>query len=269
MRKEIRLPVLVSLLLAGCAAGERHVATYERAWPASAVQTVELTDVDSNLQVQAAPGNQVTLVARVTAWGVGPDKGRANDGFFETKVLGDGTLRVGREHRKVRAHFPFMSRNKLHIDYELRVPAETKLDLRIVNGRMSAHGISGEASLVTVNGPIDIETAGDKQVYARTVNGPVRVVFLRDFAGARLKSINGGVKAILPHGASFSCSLSQVNGDFEASSAFPLRIHSHPGSRRVSGAVNGGRHELRISTMNGDVEVQLANPVSSSGVRRP
>ena len=260
MRKEIRVPVVVSLLLAGCAAGERHVATYERAWPAASVTAIELTDVDSNLAVQAVPGNKVTLVARVTAWGRGPDTQRPNDGFFETNVLGDGTLRVGREHRKVRAHFPFMTRNKLHIDYELRVPAETRLDLRLVNGRMSARGISGEASLVMVNGPIDIEAAGGKQVYARTVNGPVRAVFLRDFTGARLKSINGGVKAVLPHGASFSCSLSQVNGDFEASSAFPLRIHSHPGSRRVSGEVNGGRHELRISTMNGDVEVQLAKP---------
>jgi hypothetical protein len=66
--------------------------------------------------------------------------------------------------------------------------------------------------------------------------------------------VNGGVEALLPGSASFTCDLSQVNGDFEAS--FPLSIHSHPGSRRVSGQVNGGQFELQITTVNGDVEVQ-------------
>jgi len=37
--------------------------------------------------------------------------------------------------------------------------------------------------------------------------------------------------------------------------AFPLSIHSHPGSRRVSGEVNGGRYSLRITTVNGDIKI--------------
>ncbi|HEY6842863.1 MAG TPA: hypothetical protein VI391_01755, partial [Thermoanaerobaculia bacterium] len=43
---------------------------------------------------------------------------------------------------------------------------------------------------------------------------------------------------------------------FEA--AFPLDIHSHAGSRRVSGEVNGGRYPLKISTVNGDITVDNA-----------
>ena len=58
-----------------------------------------------------------------------------------------------------------------------------------------------------------------------------------------MKTVNGGVTAALPPSASFTGDFSQVNGDFEA--AFPLNIHSHPGSRRVSGEVNGGRYELQ------------------------
>jgi len=49
-----------------------------------------------------------------------------------------------------------------------------------------------------------------------------------------------------------------MNGDFEA--AFPLNIHSHPGSRRVSGEVNGGRHDLRIVTVNGDINIESTPP---------
>jgi DUF4097 and DUF4098 domain-containing protein YvlB len=104
-----------------------------------------------------------------------------------------------------------------------------------------------------VNGAIDIETAGLNELRATTVNGAVKATFTRDFQGARFKTVNGGVEAFFPQNASFAVDLSQVNGDFEAS--FPLSIHSNPGSRRVSGEVNGGRHDLKIVTVNGDVEL--------------
>jgi DUF4097 and DUF4098 domain-containing protein YvlB len=109
-----------------------------------------------------------------------------------------------------------------------------------------------------VNGEINLENAGSSEVDAHTVNGRVTATFVRDFQGAKLKTVNGRVVAVLPSTASFACDLSQVNGDFEAS--FPLSIHSHPGSRRVSGDVNGGRYELRISTVNGDIRLENGIP---------
>ncbi|HKO02396.1 MAG TPA: hypothetical protein VJ032_11915 [Thermoanaerobaculia bacterium] len=73
--------------------------------------------------------------------------------------------------------------------------------------------------------------------------------------------MNGRVLAVLPPTASFLGDFSQVNGDFEA--AFPLNIHSHPGSRRVSGDVNGGKYALRISTVNGDIKVDNGAPTAA------
>jgi DUF4097 and DUF4098 domain-containing protein YvlB len=117
-----------------------------------------------------------------------------------------------------------------------------------------SRGVDGAMEATTVNGPIEVETGGMNELRARTVNGSVHAKFLHDFRGARLKTVNGGIEALMPPSASFTCDLSQVNGDFEAS--FPLSIHSNPGSRRVSGQVNGGQFELQITTVNGDVEVQ-------------
>ena len=65
--------------------------------------------------------------------------------------------------------------------------------------------------------------------------------------------MNALLGAVHGHDASFAVSLSQVKPPFEA--AFPLSIHSSPGSRRVSGEVNGGRFDLKIVTVNGDVEL--------------
>ena len=108
----------------------------------------------------------------------------------------------------------------------------------------------GVSQLVSV----DLETAGTQEVSAHTVNGRVRAKFLQSFQGANLKTVNGSVDAVLPPTASFACDVAQVNGDFEAS--FPLSIHSHPGSRRVSGEVNGGKYDLRIVTVNGDIHLE-------------
>src|SRR5216684_6718417 len=112
---------------------------------------------------------------------------------------------------------------------------------------------------VTVNGRVNIDTPGSNEVEAHTVNGRIEARFAKSFQGATLKTVNGGVTASLPLSASFTGDFSQVNGDIEA--AFPLNIHSHPGSRRVSGEVNGGRYELRITTVNGDIKIDTAKSV--------
>jgi DUF4097 and DUF4098 domain-containing protein YvlB len=138
---------------------------------------------------------------------------------------------------------------------------------------VTSHGIDGETQVMTVNGPIEIESAGTSELEAHTVNGAVSAKFLKTFQGASLKTVNGRVDATLPRSASFACDLSQVNGDFEAT--FPLNIHSHPGNRRVSGEVNGGKYELRIVTVNGDIRLDNgggpipAPPAPSAGPATP
>jgi len=184
-----------------------------------------------------------------------PRNDQENLGYFTTELNGD-TLVIGRRNEH---HFRFFSfGNETRVDYELRVPASVALDLRTVNGRIATHGVDGEMKAVTVNGRVNIDTPGSSEVEAHTVNGRIEARFAKSFQGATLKTVNGGVTAVLPLTASFTGDFSQVNGDIEA--AFPLNIHSHPGSRRVSGEVNGGRYELRITTVNGDIKIDTATP---------
>lgn len=258
------LPIAASMILVatGCgrAEGRHHgesavKATITRTWPAAEIRQLEVFEVDGSVKVEAAQTNEISLVASARG-DFELNKAKENDGLFETTLDGD-TLRIGRKERRDR-HWNFNFFFDLHekrIDYVLRVPPGVSLDLKTVNGRISTRGGDGETRATTVNGTIDIENAGSNEVSATTVNGSVHAKFTKGFSGARFKTVNGGVEATLPKTASFTVDLSQVNGDFEAS--FPLSIHSNPGSRRVSGEVNGGDHELKIVTVNGDVE--LAN----------
>ncbi|HYH06759.1 MAG TPA: DUF4097 family beta strand repeat-containing protein [Thermoanaerobaculia bacterium] len=252
----------VAIVASGCGRADGHVGsrkndhtvTVARNWPAAEIQELRVFEIDGNVSIDAADTDQITLVA-VASGELELKKGVENHGLFETTIDGD-TLRIGRKERE-RKNFvdiPFLfGRRDMRINYKLTVPKTVSLALNTVNGRIATKGVDGETQAVTVNGTIDVETAGTNELRATTVNGRVRARFTESFQGARFQTVNGGVEAFLPQSASFTVNLSQVNGDFAAT--FPLSIHSNPGSRRVSGEVNGGKHELKIVTMNGDVEL--------------
>jgi hypothetical protein len=240
-----------TLCLASCEVGPRYEDHIQRQWPATGVHRLSVHEVDGSVEVEATESNEISLTAHVQARGIAPNKKAPNDGYFDADLEGD-TLTIGRKS-EVRIGLPFFRRNDVSIEYVLRVPASVSLNVHTVNGRVVSHGINGETQVMTVNGPIDIESSGTSELEAHTVNGGVTAKFSKTFQGASLKTVNGRVQATLPPSASFACDLSQVNGDFEAT--FPLNIHSHPGNRRVSGEVNGGKYELRIVTVNGDIHL--------------
>jgi hypothetical protein len=263
----VYLPAALALLTLGCAMGERRVDTITRTWPADGIRRVSVNGIDGSVDVTAGSGNEIALVAHVRTRDFEPDAKKENKGYFVTSVDGE-TLTIGRQHG-VHIHSPFFffSSHDIEIRYELRVPPTLDLDLKTVNGRVVTRGTDGEIQATTVNGSLDVEASGTREVTLRTVNGPVEARFTKDFQGAHFKTVNGGVRATLPANASFACVLSQVNGDFEA--AFPLTIHSHPGSRRVSGEVNGGHYDLNIVTVNGDIKIENAAPATPAVLSAP
>ena len=248
----------VALLVSGCGyerrASEESRATITRNWPAANIREIKVFEVEGSITVEATDSGEVSLLA--TAKGdLEIKKGVENDGLFTTSLDGD-TLSIGRKGKSRKGWnvtFFWGMDDDVRIDYVLKVPRTVSLNVSTVNGRIATRGVDGETEAVTVNGTIDIDTPGSHKLYATTVNGRVKAKFSQSFNGAQFKSVNGGVEAELPQSASFTVNLSQVNGDFEAS--FPLSINSNPGSRRVSGEVNGGQHELKIVTVNGDVEL--------------
>src|SRR5258708_11503813 len=235
-KRRIYSPIAALLLasLTGCVAGERHTTHITRTWDATAIKRIELREIDGEVRIDAAAPNTITLDATVHSWMKRADPSKDNQGFFQTSVEGD-TLVIGRQQH---IHFTFFNRDRLAIDYELKVPPQLALDLHTVNRRIVTRRVYAETDVTTVNGSIDVETPGSNELTAHTINGRIETKFGKDFRAASLKTVNGHVTATLPASASFVGDFSQVNGDFEA--AFPLNIHSHPGSRRVTGEVNGG-----------------------------
>jgi hypothetical protein len=252
-RNRIIYSLAVLVLGAGCGVmRERRTTHIEHHWAAGAIRHIEVRELDGEINIEGGSGNDISMNATVQSR-MAPKKDQPNQGYFTSEVEGD-TLIIGRRNEHHGFHISF--RNETRVDYDLRVPSSVALDLHTVNGRIETHGVDGETRAVTVNGKVKIDTPGSSEVEAHTVNGGIEARFGKSFQGATLKTVNGGVIAALPLSASFTGDFSQVNGDIEA--AFPLNIHSRRGSRRVSGEVNGGRYELRITTVNGDIKIDTA-----------
>jgi Toastrack DUF4097 len=254
----VPVALVAALMVTACerpsrAMGRRAQATITRTWPASEIRKLQIFEVNGTISIEAAPVDEVSLDATVRG-DFDRKRGAENEGLFETTLDGD-VLRIRRQdHDHGLFRIPFLfGGDHVEVNYVLRVPPTVSVDVGTVNGRIVTRGIEGETKASSVNGTIDVESVGENAVSATTVNGRLRARFLRSFQGATFKSVNGSVQATLPQTASFTINLSQVNGDFESS--FPLSIHSNPGSRRVSGEVNGGAHELKIVTVNGHVEL--------------
>lgn len=257
-RRRIIYSLTVILVASSCGSQmERRVVRIERQWPAGAVRRIEVREVDGTILVDAGPSDQIALNATVRTRGR-TQPGADNQGLFQSQIDGE-SLVIGRRHRHHTLFFPFWHGSDTRVDYALRVPANVEVDLHTVTGRITTHGVAGQTRATTVNGVVDIETPGTAEVEAKAVNGTIEARFINDFHGAALKTVNGGVNLVLPASASFAGDFSQVNGDVEA--AFPLNIRSHPGSRRVSGEVNGGRYTLRITTVNGDIRIESSGAI--------
>lgn len=248
-----RLVVVPALLLLGasCAVTERKTVTIQREWAADQIRKLDLEEVNGSVEVDAGDPGKITLEARVRYFGVTPSQ-EENQGFFETTITGD-SLRIGRRRHGGQFRLPFIGGREVTIDYTLRVPADTELDIETINGEIDVAGTSARAALESVNGAIKVVATGTSPLDAHTVNGEVSARFVKDFIGAKVRTVNGGVQVTLPAESSFTCELAQVNGGFESN--FPLSIRSSKGNRAVSGVVNGGRHPLTIKTVNGEIDL--------------
>ncbi len=148
-------------------------------------------------------------------------------------------------------------------DFKIRVPRDTKLDLRTVNdSHILVDGTSGDFRISNVNGGIEMrEVEGSGSV--STVNGPVKVTFARNPTGATsFKSVNGTLDVSFRRGLNADVRMKTMNGgmftDFPVT-ALPVAADAAGGAQRHEGVQaqsdDGGPHrQWRAGAEFRDVE---------------
>jgi hypothetical protein len=144
--------------------------------------------------------------------------------------------------------------NDVSVDFKVRVPAGVEFIGRTVNGEISAASLTGNVDSHTVNGSINISTAGYAR--AKTVNGEItaKVGNANWTDSLEFKTVNGGIDLDLPSNLSTQIDADTFNGD--VSSEFPLTIPGRTTRKHLSGTIGGGGRQLLLKTLNGSIRIR-------------
>ena len=145
--------------------------------------------------------------------------------------------------------------NDVSVEFRVRVPKGVKVAAYGVNGEVRVDGVENEVDAGSVNGSVFVESRGGP-VSANTVNGSVRASMGRfDLqSDLRFSSVNGTVTVEFSDDIDADVDLSTVNGRFLTD--FPVTISGRIDPRRLRATLGKGGPRIRLSTVNGNVELR-------------
>jgi hypothetical protein len=153
--------------------------------------------------------------------------------------------------------FSLFKRRPTQVEASLTVelPPDVMVEARAMNGDVSIHGARAGVAVHTLNGSIEIDGAAGP-IEAHNVNGgiDVRVDSLGPNDAVALETVNGGVSVSLPPSALGEVELATVNGSVQTD--FPLTATGQVSSRRIRGRIGNSSREIRLKTVNGEIELR-------------
>jgi hypothetical protein len=224
----------------------------------AAGSAIEIKGVNGGIDAEAASGSEVEVTATKRARRSNPDE-------VEIKVIehpGGVTIcavypsRDGQANEcKAGSGGRMNTRdNDVNVEFVVRLPAGVRFVGRTVNGGIHARDLSADAEAYTVNGGLEIESAG--VVRGQTVNGGIHASLGRaDWQGElSLKTVNGGIRLTMPTGLNTEIKAQTVNGDITTD--FPLTVQGRFSKRRIMGTIGSGGRQLELETVNGGIELR-------------
>ena len=145
-------------------------------------------------------------------------------------------------------------RNDVQVDFTVQVPDGVQFYGHTVNGDLRADGIRADVKASTVNGDVDVSTAGFAE--ASTVNGSItcRLGSSELSDDVEFETVNGSITIQMPQGLDADLRASTVNGSID--SDFDVVVVGKFSPRSLRGRIGDGGPELRLSTVNGSIRLE-------------
>lgn len=225
-------------------------------------QWIRVRNVSGDLRVRSSSSDKVEITATKT-WRRGDPK----DVRIEMKRSADGSILVCAfwtenatcSETGYESHNEGWRRgnrnNDVAVDFDIRVPRGVKVGVFGVNGGVSVDGVTSEVRAVTVNGSVDAVSTGGP-VQANTVNGSVHATMGRLEGNEDLdyRTVNGSIVAEFTGDVDADIELSTVNGRFQTD--WPVTVTGRIDPRRLRATLGKGGRRIRMSTVNGNVELR-------------
>jgi hypothetical protein len=283
MNIPFRRAALLSALAALCAAAPAAALEESRTWrevktftAGGGPRILEVDGVRGSITATGARGDEVEIVIHETVTGHSKEEiaetrrkvtlDRTQEGN-RVKLYVNGPFRCG-PHNVCGDRDPERVVDRVTYSFELRVPAGTRIDLRTVFGDVRVDGADGPFAVSSVMGKVEMSAvrgAGS----ARSVNGPVRVVFAENPDGAcNFETVNGKVDVAFRPGLAADLSFKTLNGEVYTDFPYAMRSLATPAGERRDGRfvlrrsgtqgirIGAGGPELAFATVNGDILIR-------------
>jgi len=230
--------LLLSLVLAAPAAaqrdrdddrsrGPRESETIDRTLPMPAGGTLRLKTFSGRVKITGGSGNQLVVHAVRRA-----SRERLQDIRLEITQNGS-TIEIDANHRVVEHR----NDNVVETDFDIQVPARTRLDLKTFSAPITVVGVTGSQNIDGFSSEIIIES--NEWVDGSTID---------------VNTFSGDVRLRLPGNAKGNIDFNSFSGRFE--SDLPVTLNSSS-RRNFRGTLNGGGSgDFRLKTFSGDVSIR-------------
>jgi DUF4097 and DUF4098 domain-containing protein YvlB len=207
--------------------GPRDTETVDRTLPMPAGGTLRLKTFSGRVKITGGSGDQLVVhaVRRAT-------RDRLDDIKLEITQSGS-TIEVDANHRLVERR----NDNVVETDFEITVPARTRLDVKTFSAPVTVIGVNGSQNIDGFSSDVIIEST--------------------DFADGNdidINTFSGNVRLRLPGNAKGNIDFNSFSGRFESDLPVTLNTSSR---RNFRGTLNGGGNgDFRLKTFSGDVSIR-------------
>lgn len=220
---------------------------------------LRVRNVNGQMRVEAASGSQIEVVG-TKRW----RRGNPEDVRIEMKRVGprDGDVLICAlwfesstcDEKGYRSNSRGRNNdNDVSVDFVVRLPRGTRVDVSTVNGSVRIDGATSEVSARTVNGGIDAVSTGGP-VTGSTVNGDVNVrMGATGSEDLRYSTVNGSITVEVPGALDADLEMKTVNGGL--SSDYPMVVQGRMNPRHMRATIGKGGRQLTFHTVNGSVRL--------------
>lgn len=238
-----------------------------------------LSSVNGPVSIEPSSDNMVHVRAEKVV-----GRGRVTDVAFQV-IQSGGDVRVcalwrrdvcdedGMHSRRRNDDDDDNDRHRVKVRFTVKIPAGVRVSAGTVNGEMRVRDLTSDVRASTVNGLVEVKNVGG-EVKATTVNGnvgvttrsgPVSANTVNGDVDVRMQSlsrseemsfstVNGTVTVETPANLNADVTLDTLHGSIV--SDYPVQLSGRFGPRHASGTIGRGGREMKLSTVNGSVELR-------------
>jgi len=234
---------------------------FHQTYPLAAGGRIDLDNINGAVHITAWDQNQV----KVDAVKYAGTKEHLDEARIEVEASGD-SVSIRTKYPNHNHTFNGGWNDPAGVEYTLMVPRTARLDeIKLINGPLDIHGVAAEVRASCINGKL-LADGLQGRVKLESINGRMEARFDRlANSPVELSSVNGSLELVLPSDAKAELEAATVSGSIDDDFGFHVRHHRFVG-HDLRGELGGGGTRIRLSNVNGRIEIHHANdgrPISS------